>query len=379
MSLNSLIQQSAFNEIATRLRSFIRQQISGIPPRSPSIVEEEFNALALEMFAFQYENISIYRKLAEGLQKSPANVSHWDQIPSVVTSAFKEFDFTSIPESSRSTCFYSSGTTQQTRSRHHHNPETLALYEASLLPWFARHAGLNPGSRRQFLSLTPEAIAAPHSSLAHMFAVIHREFGNDASRFAGSVDGSGNWVLDCTQATETLQALTLKNHPVMLMGTAFNMVHLLDHLGDRQINMQLPAGSCAMETGGYKGRSRELSKSELHREMGARLGLPMGAILCEYGMSEISSQGYDTMLGGETSAARVFQFPPWARVQIISPETGREVEEGERGLIRIFDLANVGSVLAVQTEDVGIRRGEGFELLGRTTRAEPRGCSLQSL
>jgi hypothetical protein len=76
---------------------------------------------------------------------------------------------------------------------------------------------------------------------------------------------------------------------------------------------------------------------------------------------------------------RHFSFPPWARVQIISPETGGEVAEGETGLIRVFDLANVFSVLAVQTEDLGVRRGDGFELIGRAALAEPRGCSLMTV
>ena len=76
---------------------------------------------------------------------------------------------------------------------------------------------------------------------------------------------------------------------------------------------------------------------------------------------------------------RKFLFPPWARGQIVSPETGREVAEGETGLIRVFDLANVFSVLAIQTEDLAIRRGDGFELLGRAEAAEPRGCSLMTI
>jgi hypothetical protein len=102
-----------------------------------------------------------------------------------------------------------------------------------------------------------------------------------------------------------------------------------------------------------------------------RLGISPENIICEYGMSELSSQAY-------AGADSKFQFPPWARVQIISPETGREVRDGETGLIRIFDLANVFSVAAVQTEDLGIRRGDGFELIGRAQMAEPRGCSLIS-
>jgi hypothetical protein len=78
------------------------------------------------------------------------------------------------------------------------------------------------------------------------------------------------------------------------------------------------------------------------------------------------------------SSSRAYRFPPWARVQIISPETGREVGEGETGLIRVFDLANVYSVMAIQTEDLGTRYNDGFTLVGRAALAEPRGCSLQA-
>jgi hypothetical protein len=137
-----------------------------------------------------------------------------------------------------------------------------------------------------------------------------------------------------------------------------------------------------------------MPKEELHALITERLGVPPENIVCEYGMSELSSQAYAP--GAPASSRRVFtgatkrpagwkpalpvplHFPPWARVQLISPETGREVTNGETGLIRIFDLANVFSVLAVQTEDLGIRRGDGFELLGRSPLAEPRGCSLMS-
>jgi hypothetical protein len=96
-------------------------------------------------------------------------------------------------------------------------------------------------------------------------------------------------------------------------------------------------------------------------------------------MSELSSQAYDRAAGPSRithHASRIFHFPPWARVQIVSPETGREVGEGETGLIRVFDLANVYSVMAIQTEDLGTRRSDGFALAGRAVLAEPRGCSL---
>src|SRR2546426_7708444 len=100
-------------------------------------------------------------------------------------------------------------------------------------------------------------------------------------------------------------------------------------------------------------------------------------------MSELSSQAYDRTADVEPRNSKLetrnFSFPPWARAQIISPETGREVSEGETGLIRVFDLANVYSVMAIQTEDLGIRRANGFELLGRAALVEPRGCSLMAI
>jgi hypothetical protein len=108
-------------------------------------------------------------------------------------------------------------------------------------------------------------------------------------------------------------------------------------------------------------------------------------------MSELSSQAYDRVAEPDapvrsdpqandvpSEPSRCFHFPPWARGQVISPENGLEVEEGETGLIRVLDLANVYSVMAVQTEDLAIRRGDGFELLGRATLAEARGCSLMA-
>ena len=147
-----------------------------------------------------------------------------------------------------------------------------------------------------------------------------------------------------------------------------------------------------METGGYKNRSRSMPKTELHQLITERLGVPPSHIICEYGMSELSSQAYEGVAGdgwrvaGKNSVSRHsppgtrhFRFPPWARAQIISPETGHEVADGETGLIRVFDLANVFSVMAIQTEDLGIRRGDGFELIGRATLAEPRGCSLMAV
>ena len=135
-----------------------------------------------------------------------------------------------------------------------------------------------------------------------------------------------------------------------------------------------------METGGYKGRSRALSRPGLHRLITQWLGVPATHIVSEYGMSELNSQAYDQVVGRTApDTARCYRFPPWARAITVSAETGGEVREGATGLIRVVDLANVRSVLAVQTEDLGVRRADGFELVGRARRTEARGCSLMSV
>jgi hypothetical protein len=131
-----------------------------------------------------------------------------------------------------------------------------------------------------------------------------------------------------------------------------------------------------METGGYKGRSREVPKARLRAMITRLLGVPDPNIVAEYGMSELSSQAYDRVAADELQPSGFFAFPPWARARIISVETGAEVESGRRGLLRVFDLANIWSVMAVQTEDLAVGYPHGFDLLGRAERAAPRGCSL---
>ena len=211
---------------------------------------------------------------------------------------------------------------------------------------------------------------------------IHHEFGSPDSTFAGILDADAAWHVDLAESLAVLRDAIVDGVPLVVMGTAFNFVQLADHLEEIGHRLALPAGSRVLETGGYKGRTRSLSKPELHALITHTLGVPSSRIVSEYGMSELSSQAYDSKIEFSNSnpptRERTFRFPPWARAQIIFPETGREVADGETGLIRIFDLANLRSVFAIQTEDLGIRRGDGFELLGRAALAEARGCSLMS-
>ena len=367
------------SSFAARLRELIAN-------RQLAIGNQQFSELALELFSLQFEHNAAYRQICEVRKLTPQVVAHWTQIPVVPTAAFKELELTSLAPDERSVVFHSSGTTEQKPSRHFHNAESLAVYEASLISWFLE--SVPPDLRftiydLRLVCLTPPPEQAPHSSLVHMFETVRRKLGAVKSAFVVKLAEDGAWTLDFNATIAALNdnSKLKTQNPKLLLGTAFSFVHLLDYLASKDLVFNLPEGSLVMETGGYKNRSRSLPKAELHALIAQRLGVPAENILCEYGMSELSSQAYDSEIHPPSSILhpRVFHFPPWARVQIISPETGREVAEGETGLIRVFDLANVFSVAAIQTEDLGIRRGDGFELAGRAQLAEPRGCSLMTV
>ena len=384
-------QEPTFSSFADLLRDFIRANGN---VDSPQI---NFNSLALALFRLQYASVESYRLFCNSRNVSPDVVTDWRQIPAVPTSAFKDLELTSLPGNERTSVFHSSGTTEQRPSRHFHSTESLAIYEASLLPWFEKHflndwtslqeiEAVGPLDKPGFIFLTPSAASAPNSSLVHMFETVNRVLGSRDSFFAGRIGSDNVWNLDIDQALFGIRKSMCANRPICILGTAFSFVHLLDFFGDKNMRYKLAAGSRVLETGGYKGRSREMPKAELHNLITKHLGIPASHIICEYGMSELSSQAYDRAIVFEDpeepkktqSPARVFHFPPWARAQVTSPETGREVNDGETGLIRIIDLANVRSIMAIQTEDLAVRRGDGFELLGRAKLSEQRGCSLMT-
>jgi hypothetical protein len=327
-----------------------------------------FAELALELFALQFKFNPAYRKICEARGLAPGDVRDWTEVPFVPTAAFKELELSCIPPKERTSVFHSSGTTEQKPSRHFHCVESLKTYEASLWSSFVNNVGAPSGY--DLLVLTPPPKYAPHSSLIHMFETVRQTLGAPESIFVGKMNPDGTWVVDFEQTIASLNTKSRK----LILGTAFSFVHLLDYLRKKDMRFTLDT-SRLMETGGYKNRSRSLPKKQLHFLLNYLLGISRENIICEYGMSELSSQAYDTKAA---MLDRHFRFPPWARVQIISPETGTEVADGETGLIRVFDLANVFSVAAIQTEDLGVRRGSGFELVGRVALAELRGCSLQT-
>jgi len=329
-----------------------------------------FEALALELFAFQWERCLPYRRFCERRGVRPATLTRWQEIPAVPTGAFKELELRSFPAQRSAHVFRTSGTSTSVRGALH--LDTLELYEASLLPSFARHLlpELAAGERAPILVLAPSPAEVTDSSLSHMFGVLLRELGTPES---------GCFLRGGELKPDELLAATLRaaasSGPLVLCGTAFAFVFLLDELARRGLSLVLPPGARIMETGGFKGRSRELGREALYAEIETRLGVPAARIVNQYGMTELGSQFYDSVLRLPGEPRRKLG-PPWTRVKLIDPATGDPVSGHEAGQIVVIDLANTGSVLALQTADLGRRVAGGFDVLGREPGAEARGCSI---
>jgi acyl-CoA synthetase (AMP-forming)/AMP-acid ligase II len=332
--------------------------------------ERRFDALARDLYAFQFAHCAPYRRFCEERGVTPASARSWREIPPVPSGAFKELALTSFPLERAVHSFRTSGTTMSARGALH--LDTLELYEASLLPSFRRHVlpDLGADARADFLVLAPSPDELPDSSLSHMFGEVLRALGTPESAFA-VCHSAAEWE----RVLERLRAARARGAPLVLCGTAFAMVHLLDALEARTLRLELPSNARVMETGGFKGRSRELSRDALYAEIEHGLGVPPARIVNQYGMTELGSQFYDSVLL-EPDAPRRKLGPPWAAVRIVDPDSGEEVPDGEVGAVAIVDLANTGSVLALQTADVGRRLSDGFEVLGREAGAEERGCSI---
>src|ERR1700677_2963817 len=157
--------------------------------------------------------------------------------------------------------------------------------------------------------------------------------------------------------------------------TAFALVALLDEL-DAARSLPLPAGSRVMETGGFKGRTRVVGRDELYARAAAAFEIEESAIVAEYGMTELSSQYYDSP-ASRWSARRIKQPVPWLRPLVVDV-MGKPLPDGIVGAIRHIDCANRSSVVAIETEDLGVVTPEGLLLLGREEGAALRGCSLDA-
>jgi len=350
--------------------------------RGGGVDDGEFAALALELFAYQYERNAPYRRFCRARGVEPGHIADWTQVPPVPLSAFREVPLVCEPPEAAAAVFMTSGSTDPARRGRNHHPH-LRLYDASLRASFA-HLFVPDRERLRLLVVNPRPEVAPHSSLAYFLGRLVDFFGAPGSDFF--FDGE---VLQGQRLVQVLGEVERSGEPVGLLGTSFAYVHLLDVFAEEGLSFQLPVGSRLLDTGGYKGRSREVPAAELRALFGQRLGLPDAACVNYYGMTEISTQYYDTTVrsqwrgDAEPPGPRRKAVPPWARVRVVDPETMRSVAVGERGLLVHYDLANRGSCQAVLSEDVGYLTPEasastpgGFVLLGRAEGTEARGCSV---
>jgi hypothetical protein len=325
---------------------------------------ERFEDLALAAFAFQRQRVAAYRQLCERRGVSPATLDDWRDVPAVPTAAFKTLELHSAPPV---VTFRSSGTTAgEKRSVHRHPfPD---LYRLTIERSFPEHCLPPPAPRAPMLSLVPPPELVPDSSLGFMVEHVLARWGGPESLTAVSARG-----VEVARARSWLGARQREGRPVVVLATALALADLLDALARLGLRFRLPAGSVVFETGGFKGRRREVERSELLRRIAETLGLQSGRVVREYGMTELTSQFYTRALVGEDPDR--FAPPHWTRARVLDPETLREVESGA-GLLALFDLANLGSAVHLLTEDLAERDGDGFRLCGRAAGAELRGCSL---
>jgi hypothetical protein len=332
--------------------------------------DTQFDRVASRVFTHQFEHNAPYRQFCKGRGVAPEMVSSYLDVPAVPTDGFKHVRLTSSAEPVRT--FRTSGTTVDKRGEHHF--DTLDVYKAPI-PGPFREFAMAGSKRLPMFVLAPSPSELPDSSLSFMFGELLPKFGHPA--FSGFyIHRADDGELDFAMR-DLVKALDLVKSPVFLLGTAFAFVELFDAVDQ---SWSLPEGSRVLETGGLKGRAREISRDELYALFTERLGVPPTHCISEYSMTELSSQAYtDNLVQGIPWQDGWFDLPEWARVEVVDPVSLEPLpaDKEREGLIRWYDLANVDSVLAVQTSDLGIRRPDGrFRLLGRASDAELRGCSL---
>ena len=328
--------------------------------------DDQFDQLALRQFAYQYESNAPFRSFCQRRGATPRNVRTWSDIPAVPIDAFKAMELRSEPASATERVFMTSGTTGRAARGRHFHPQ-LDVYDLSMQRYFAQRF-MQGAERLPMAILFPDEQAMPNSSLAHYLALAKSEFGTADSRYFLGSEG-----LDIPGLCTALEESQRSGQPYALLGASFSLVHVMDALRAQGLRFQLPVGSRILDTGGYKGQSRELPLEEFYADLSDLLGVPRTHCINMYGMTELSTQFYDD---GNAVLPSVKSGPHWIRSRLVEPVTGRSVAAGERGILVHCDLANYNSVSTILTEDVGLWADGGFLLLGRAEGAAAKGCSL---
>ncbi|WP_430411537.1 acyl transferase [Kordia sp.] len=311
--------------------------------------EATFEALTFQTFKHQFENNRTYRSFCDLLYKHPSDITKIEDIPFLPIEFFKSHEIVSNTNQIQET-FTSSGTTGSTTSKHH--VTDVSIYEESYRKGFDYFYG----NIEDYivLALLPNYLERKGSSLVYM--------ANDLIKRSKQAE-SGFYLHDLKALTEKLIRLDTAGKKVLLIGVSFA---LLDLIETSQFKLK---HTIVMETGGMKGRRKELIRTELHQLLCEGFGVT--EIHSEYGMTELLSQGYSNGNG-------IFQTPPWMKLFTRDPEDALTIQtNGKSGGINVIDLANINSCSFIATQDLGKIYSNGtFEIIGRFDHSDIRGCNL---
>lgn len=333
----------------------------------------EDGAARLEAFrallAFHMERTPAYGAWARARGFNPERMADWLEAPAVPTAAFKRVDLFAGEREEIARTFATSGTTGAAKGRAHFSEAGLVLMRGAIEANAERF--LFPKAERlRILVLAPPPERAPGMIMAWGMARLIERYGTPGSRFL-----IGERGLDAEALAAALREAEGSGAPLCLIGASFAFVHLFDGFEARGARFALPPGSRVMDAGGYKGRSREMTRPEFVGRLGRLLGVPSTRAVNLLGMTELSSQFYDDSLD-EPARAPLKRNPPWTATAAVHPRTGAALPHGETGLLRHLDLANLDRPACIQTDDLGRTHPEGFEVFGRAADDGGRGCSL---
>jgi phenylacetate-coenzyme A ligase PaaK-like adenylate-forming protein len=314
--------------------------------------KKEFEKTALKVFRYQYENNAVYQEFCRHLKIEKGSVKTLHQIPFLPIQFFKSHTVLSSPEPVQVT-FTSSATTGMTTSKHH--VTDLSFYEESYRDAFSQFYGNIEDY--VVLALLPSYLEREGSSLIYMVDDLIARSNNPESGF---------YLHNYDELTEKLVRLDDEGQNVILIGVTYA---LLDLVEKQKFHLK---NTIIMETGGMKGKRKEMIREELHEQLCEGFGV--AAIHSEYGMTELLSQAYSLGEG-------VFECPNWMQVHIRDTEDALAyVSHGKTGGINVIDLANINSCSFIATQDLGkMTENNSFEVLGRFDNSDIRGCNLMVL
>lgn len=311
--------------------------------------QKVFEKIALKVFRHQFDNNKVYQDFCLLLKKDKSNVKTIFEIPFLPIQFFKSHEILSSSNPIQET-FTSSGTTGSVTSKH--LVTDVTLYEQSFRNAFSQFYGNIEDY--VILALLPSYLERKGSSLVYMV--------NDLIK-ASNQSKSGFYLHNYDELIPTLFELDSSGQNVLLIGVTYALLDLVE-----QQNFQLK-NTIIMETGGMKGKRKEIIREELHTILCNGLGVP--SIHSEYGMTELLSQAYSLGNG-------IFECPPWMAVLVRDTEDALTyVEDGKNGCINVIDLANINSCSFIATQDLGKKYpNHSFEVLGRFDASDVRGCNL---